>query len=107
MCVLCAPGSIFTFTGRSTFRYIGTQELVLVSATDGNRYEIRLNPAAVEGDARALLQEGASVTVAARFNGKGYGAGSVTQLPASGKKSTSPGTPPPIPLNRHPAGIIH
>ena len=52
----------------------------MANASDDNRYEIQFNPAAVEADARARLQEGASVTVAARFTGQGYVAESVTVL---------------------------
>ncbi|MGZ4733649.1 MAG: hypothetical protein ACXVZH_16065 [Terriglobales bacterium] len=80
--VLAAPGSVFTFAGRITFLDFASHELVLASATD-NRYEIQFNPATIEADAREHLQEGASVTVAARFNGQRYVAESVTVLPHS------------------------
>jgi hypothetical protein len=78
--VLIAPGSVFTFSGRITFLDLASDELVLASATDDNRYEIKLNPAAAAGDSIARLQEGATVTIAARFNGQSYVAESVTVL---------------------------
>jgi Domain of unknown function (DUF5666) len=78
--VLAAPGSVFTFSGRITFLDLAAHQLVLANASDDNRYEIQFNPAAVEADTRARLQEGASVTVAARFTGQGYVAESVTVL---------------------------
>lgn len=81
--VLAAPGSVFTFAGRITFLDFASHELVLANAIDNNRYEIQFNPATIEADAREHLQEGASVTVAARFNGQRYVAESVTVLPHS------------------------
>lgn len=78
--VLAAPGSVFTFSGRITFLDLAAHQLVVANATDDNRYEIQFNPAAVEADTRARLQEGASVAVAARFTGQGYIAESVTVL---------------------------
>jgi hypothetical protein len=79
--VLAAPGSVFTFAGRITFLDFASHELVLANTSDDNRYEIQFNPAALETDAKERLQEGASVTVAARFNGQRYVAESVTVLP--------------------------
>lgn len=76
--VLVAPGAVFTFAGRVSFLDLSTQELVLASTTDGNRYEIQLNPSAVEADSQAHLREGADVTITARFNGRRYVAESVT-----------------------------
>jgi len=81
--VLAAPGSVFTFAGRITFLDFASHELVLANASDDNRYEIQFNPATLETDAKERLQEGASVTVAARFNGQRYVAESVTVLPHS------------------------
>ncbi len=81
--VLAAPGSVFNFAGRITFLDFASHELVLVNASDDNRYEIQFNPAALETDAKEHLQEGATVTVAARFNGQRYVAESVTLLPNS------------------------
>jgi hypothetical protein len=78
--VLAAPGSVFTFSGRVTFLDLPAHQLVVANATDDNRYEIQFNPAAIEADTRARLQEGASVTVAARFTGQGYVAESVSVL---------------------------
>ena len=78
--VLIAPGSVFTFSGRITFLDLAGQELVLASATDDNRYEIRFNPAVVAADSVARLQEGTNVTIAARFNGQNYVAESLTVL---------------------------
>jgi Domain of unknown function (DUF5666) len=79
--ILAAPGSVFTFTGRITFLDLTSRELVLANTSDDNRYEIQFNPAVLETDAKERLQEGASVTVAARFNGQRYVAESVTVLP--------------------------
>jgi len=81
--VLAAPGSVFTFAGRITFLDFASHELVLANASDDNRYEIQFNPATIEADAKAHLQEGAKVTVAARFDGQRYVAESVTVLPLS------------------------
>jgi hypothetical protein len=78
--VLAAPGSVFTFSGRITFLDLASHQLVVANASDDNRYEIQFNPATVEAGARARLQEGASVTVAAKFTGQGYVAESVTVL---------------------------
>jgi len=78
--VLAAPGSVFTFSGRITFLDLPAHQLVVANASDDNRYEIRFNPAAIEADTRARLQEGTSVTIAARFTGQGYVAESVTVL---------------------------
>jgi hypothetical protein len=83
--VLIAPGSMFTFSGRVTFLDLSAQELVLLSATDSTRYEIQLNPAALHEDSLARLREGANVTIAARFDGRGYVAESVTLLSSSAK----------------------
>jgi hypothetical protein len=81
--VLAAPGSAFTFAGRITFLDFASHELVVANTSDDNRYEIQFNPAAIEADAKEHLQEGASVTIAARFNGQRYVAESVTLLPHS------------------------
>jgi hypothetical protein len=81
--VLAAPGSVFTFAGRITFLDFASHELVVANTSDDNRYEIQFNPAAVEAAAKERLQEGASVTIAARFNGQRYVAESVTVLPDS------------------------
>ena len=81
--VLAAPGSIFAFAGRITFLDFASHELVLANTSDDNRYEIQFNPAAVDADAKEHLQEGASVTIAARFNGQRYVAESVTVVPQS------------------------
>jgi hypothetical protein len=81
--VLAAPGSVFTFAGRITFLDFSSHELVLANTRDDNRYEIQFNPAVLEADAKEHLQEGASVTIAARFNGRRYVAESVTVLPNS------------------------
>ena len=78
--VLAAPGSVFTFSGRITFLDLAAHQLVVANASDDNRYEVQFNPAAVEAGTRAHLQEGASVSIAARFNGQGYVAESVTML---------------------------
>jgi hypothetical protein len=78
--VLAAPGSVFTFSGRITFLDLAAHQLVVANASDDNRYEIQFNPAAVGADTKARLQEGASVSVAARFTGQGYVAESVTVL---------------------------
>ncbi len=78
--VMAAPGSVFTFSGRITFLDFASHELVLANTVDDNRYEIQFNPAAVEADANEHLQEGASVTIAARFNGQRYVAESVIML---------------------------
>jgi hypothetical protein len=83
--VLIAPGAVFTFSGRVTFLDLSAQELVLLSATDNTRYEIQLNPAALEADSLARLREGANVTIGARFDGRGYVAESVTLLSSSAK----------------------
>jgi hypothetical protein len=83
--VLIDPGSVFTFSGRITFLDLAANELVLASATDDNRYEIQFNPAAVDADSIAHLQEGANVTIAARFNGQTYVAESVTVTSHSGE----------------------
>jgi Domain of unknown function (DUF5666) len=81
--VLAAPGSVFTFSGRITFLDLASHELVIANASDDKRYEIQFNPAAIEAAAKERLQEGASVTIAARFNGQGYIAESVTVLSRS------------------------
>lgn len=81
--VLAAPGSVFTFAGRITFLDFSSHELVLANTSDDNRYEIQFNPAAIEADAKEHLQEGARVSIAARFNGQRYVAESVTLLPHS------------------------
>jgi len=78
--VLAAPGSVFTFSGRITFLDLAAHQLVLANESDDHRYEIQFNPAGVEADSKERLQEGASVTIAARFNGQGYVAESVTVL---------------------------
>jgi hypothetical protein len=78
--VLAAPGALFAFSGRITFLDLAAHQLVVANASDDNRYEIQFNPAVLEGDAKAHLQEGANVTIAARFNGQGYIAESVTVL---------------------------
>jgi hypothetical protein len=83
--VLIAPGAVFTFSGRVTFLDLSAQEVVLLSATDNTRYEIQLNPAALQEDSLAHLREGANVTIAARFDGRGYVAESVTLLSSSAK----------------------
>jgi hypothetical protein len=79
--VVVAPGAVFNFSGRITFLDLSAQALVLASATDGNRYELQINPAALEGESMANLREGASVNISARFNGKGYVAEKVTVSP--------------------------
>jgi hypothetical protein len=79
--VLAAPGSVFTFSGRITFLDLAAHQLVVANASDDNRYEVQFNPAAIEAGTRAHLQEGASVSIAAKFNGQGYIAESVTVLP--------------------------
>jgi hypothetical protein len=81
--VMAAPGSVFTFSGRITFLDFASHELVLANSVDDNRYEIQFNPSAVEADTNEHLQEGANVTIAARFNGQRYVAESVTMLPHS------------------------
>jgi hypothetical protein len=81
--ILAAPGSVFTFTGRITFLDLTSHELVLANTSDDSRYEIQFNPAAIAADAKERLLEGASVTIAARFNGQRYVAESVTVLPQS------------------------
>jgi len=78
--VLAAPGSVFTFAGRITFLNFASHELVLANASDDNRYEIQFDPATIKADARQHLQEGASVAIAARFDGQRYVAKSVTVL---------------------------
>lgn len=78
--LLTAPGAVFTFSGRITFLDLAAHELVVANASDDKRYEIQFNPETVEAEVRARLQEGASVSVAARFNGQGYVAESVTVL---------------------------
>ncbi len=78
--VLAAPGSVFTFAGRITFLDFASHELVLANASDDNRYEIQFDPATIKADAREHLQEGASVAIAARFDGQRYVAKSVTVL---------------------------
>ena len=83
--VLIARGSAFTFSGQVTFLDLSAQELVLLSATDNNRYEIQLNPAALQGDSWSRLREGANVTIGARFDGRSYVAESVTLLSSSAK----------------------
>jgi hypothetical protein len=79
--VLAAPGSVFTFAGRITFLDFASHELVLANTSDDNRYEIQFNAEAVEATAREHMQEGASITVAARFDGRRYVAERVTMLP--------------------------
>jgi hypothetical protein len=79
--VLAAPGSVFTFAGRITFLDFASHELVLANASDDNRYEIQFDPATIKADAKKHLQEGTSVTIAARFDGQRYVAKSVTVLP--------------------------
>lgn len=83
--VLIAPGAVSTFSGRITALDLTAQELVLVSTTDGNRYQIQFNPAAVEADTLARLQEGATVNIAARFDGQGYVAENLTVMADSNK----------------------
>jgi hypothetical protein len=78
--VLAAPGALFTFSGRVTFLDLAAHQLVVANASDDNRYEIQFNPAVLAVDAKAHLQEGANVTIAARFNGQAYVAESVTVL---------------------------
>ena len=78
--LLTVPGAVSTFSGRITFLDLAAHELVVANASDDKRYEILFNPATVDADVRARLQEGASVTVAARFNGQAYVAESVTVL---------------------------
>lgn len=78
--VVAVPGSVLTFSGRITFLDLPAHQLVVANATDDNRYEIQFNPAAIEADTRARLQEGASVAIAARFTGEGYVAERVTVL---------------------------
>ena len=81
--VLAAPDSVFTFAGRITFLDVAAHELVLANSSDDNRYEIQFNPAAVEANATEHLQEGAIVTIAAKFDGQRYVAERVTLLPHS------------------------
>ena len=81
--VLAAPGSVFTFAGRVTFLNLASHELVVANTSDDNRYEIQFNPAALDTAAKEHLQEGANVTVAAKFDGHRYVAESVTVLSSS------------------------
>lgn len=83
--VLIAPGAVSTFSGRITALDLTAQELVLVNATDENRYQIQFNPRAIEADTLARLREGVTVNIAARFDGRGYVAENLTVVAESKK----------------------
>ena len=77
--ILAAPGTVFTFAGSVTYLDPESRLLVISNANDNKKYEIQFNPAQVQPKDR--LREGAYASIAAKFNGQGYEAQSVTILP--------------------------
>ncbi len=74
--ILAVPGTDFTFAGQVISLDLRIGLLVLKSATDHKTYEIYLDPARVDIDAK--LRTGADVTTTANFDGTRYVARDLT-----------------------------
>lgn len=73
--ILATPGSDFAFSGSIASLDIRSGRLTLVNSTDGNTYEVFVNPTELREE---NLHEGQKVRVTARFDGTRYVAGNVT-----------------------------
>jgi hypothetical protein len=73
--ILAVPGARYTFAGQVAHLDLSSGLLVLNSSTDRKTYEIRLDPSYSQNE---NLQQGASVTVVANFEGSRYVARNIT-----------------------------
>lgn len=81
--ILITPGTQFTFSGRVTFLDLRSGLLVVTSTADHKPYEIHFDPSVLQ--VGQDLQEGAEVTVLARYDGNQYVARGLTVGPNPAK----------------------
>jgi len=75
--ILAEPGSTFTFIGRISYLDVHRGRLVVVDPRDQKSYDVRFDPATVQGVSDDL-REGMDVTVITSFDGNAYIANSIT-----------------------------
>ena len=81
--ILASPGETFGFSGRVSFLDLNRGLVVIVDPRDNKSYEVYVD--ATNRELTRNLQEGADISVEARFNGDHYEARSVTVNAGVGK----------------------